>query len=98
MTHPPANPASEVAKGLTVAQGVAISAIEGPGDWFHAAEYLGPRPGNAYSVLADKGFLERRSDPFVWGRGQYRLTSLGLAVRAHLLTTQEETNDDSISH
>ncbi|MEA3044533.1 MAG: hypothetical protein QOH47_2371 [Sphingomonadales bacterium] len=78
--------AAEIAKRLTEAQrkalrpGLALAA----GHWFHAAWFGGKRPGNVYSVLADKGFFERRSDPDVWGRSQYRITPLGLAVRAEL--------------
>lgn len=53
-----------------------------PEAWMAASEVLGSRiAGNTASVLANKGLFERRSDPNVWGRSQYRLSALG---RAHL--------------
>jgi hypothetical protein len=38
----------------------------------HAISLHVQSPGIVCSALADKGYLERRSDPDVWGRSQYR--------------------------
>lgn len=54
-----------------------------PDVWFAAADVLGPRPGNVCSVLADKGFLDRRSDPVKWGRSQFKMNAAGKAELAN---------------
>lgn len=52
------------------------------GDWFAASDILGARPGNVCSVLADKGLLDRRSDPGTWGRSLFKLNAAGTAALA----------------
>jgi hypothetical protein len=48
-------------------------------EWF-AAFWINPKPGNTCSVLAAMGLFDRRSDPTVWGRSQYRVNAAGLAA------------------
>lgn len=85
-THPPANPASEVAEALpTWVRAFLCSSSDLPetfadGDGPEATAQRAERHGVA-SISAWKGH---------W---QVTLTELGLAVREYLLTTQEETSD-----
>lgn len=51
-------------------------------EWYAASEVLGARPGNVCSVLADKGFLDRQSDPTTWGRSRFKLNAAGKAALA----------------
>jgi hypothetical protein len=75
---------AEIARGLTAAAHRAVIdfALWPKGCWQTAADV--DEPGVVLNSLASKGCLERRTDPHVWGRGQYRVLPLGLAVRAHL--------------
>lgn len=80
---------AEVARKLTKAQQRTLGIW--PDAWMAASEVMGMRiVGNVASLLADKGMLERRSDPNTWGRSQYQCTPLGLAVRQHL---QDQSHD-----
>lgn len=76
--------AETVAKGLSEVQKRAM--LVALPCWF-AADSVGFR-GNTMSILADKGLLERRSDPTTWGRSQYRLPETSFAVREVLLRQQ----------
>lgn len=58
-----------------------------PDAWMAASEVLGSRiAGNTASILADKGLFDRRSDPNVWGRSQYRIVADYKAARAYLMS------------
>lgn len=81
--HPPANPAGEVAKGLTEAQRHALLidlAVDG-------------EPAISYFTSASCRCALQRKGIVVDRMYETKLTPLGLTVRAHLLTTQEGTND-----
>lgn len=72
-----------LASKLSKAQREALA--KWPDAWMAASEVLGLRiAGNVASVLADKGMLERRRDPNVRGRSQYRLSDIGRSLRDHL--------------
>jgi hypothetical protein len=66
---------------LTEAQRRGLAAL--PAESWGAAHEFGIG-GNVLSVLADKGLLDRKRDPFVWGRSVYQLNESGLAVRSIL--------------
>lgn len=76
---------ARVAAGLTKAKKRVIFAA--PEGWFaasHLTSRLAASAGSVLTILARAGLFERRSDPKVWGRSQYRLTADGLAIRALL--------------
>lgn len=77
---------ARVAEGLSGRQGDALR-VALP-RWFAAIDV--GFTGNTMSILADKGLLERRSDPETWGRGQYRLNGEGMAVRQHLIANPKD--------
>lgn len=52
-------------------------------EWFAASDILGARPGNVCSALADKGLLDRQSDPTTWGRSRFKLNAAGTAALAN---------------
>jgi hypothetical protein len=80
---------AEVVAGLTGCQQMNLAILgEGAREWWAAHD--ADVPGVVANALVKRGLLERRRDPHVWGRAQYRLTPLGLAVRARL--TQEPDN------
>ena len=98
-THPPANPAGEVAKGLSVAQRRVLLWIE-PGDRADDGYHNGSINWLTISALRRRQLTEGKRHGWQW---REHLTPLGLAVRAHLLTPtcndsfpvaeQEETDD-----
>lgn len=71
---------ARVAAGLSEAQRDALHVARL--EWFAAVDVgcYGP----PMAALAQKGVLEWRRDPNTYGRAQYRLTPLGLAVRHDL--------------
>lgn len=77
--------AAQIAEGLNPDTALLLKMCRE--EWFAATDLSWSRAGptgNALTRLAERGMLERRTDPTVWGRGQYQLTPLGLEVRAHL--------------
>lgn len=81
---------NKLARGLTEAQRRTLNMWPADG-WFAASTILGLRiAGNIASILADKGCFDRRSDPEIWGRSQYRLTPLGLALKQHIERTERD--------
>jgi hypothetical protein len=73
------------ARLLTAAQKRAMLLCDAAaGHWFHGARYLNG-PANTFSTLAGKRLFDTRLDQSCeWVRTQFRLTPLGLAVRAIL--------------
>lgn len=56
-------------------------------DWFSAADFANYNVaifGSQLSAMARLKLFERRADPRIWGRGQYRLSPLGLAVQSYI--------------
>ncbi len=79
--------AREIADNLTERQRMVVLNLNGWSGWL-SAEDTG-FPGVTLNALSNKGCLDRRSDPRVWGRGQYRVLPLGFAVRAALSEPRE---------
>ncbi len=83
---------ARLVEGLTKAQRAALGASPSD-DWFAATivtEQAIASAGSLLAVMARKGLFERRGDPTTWGRSQYCILPLGLAVRAALQSTSGE--------
>lgn len=67
-------------RALTLKQAVVLAALgKGASDWFSASDLGLANPasvGATLNALQSRGYLERRSDPKVWGRSQYRLAGV----------------------
>lgn len=88
----PSEEVERVAAGLTPTMREMLAAMisERWHAWFSAADFANHNVasfGACLNAMAMRDIFERRSDPKVWGRGQYRATDLFVALRTYLERT-----------
>lgn len=88
----PSKEVERVAAGLTATMREMLAEMvsERWHTWFSAADFPNYNIasfGSLLNAMTMRGIFERRSDPKVWGRSQYRVTALLPALRTYLERT-----------